>query len=417
MDSQKTVGAYKMSSQKKMIFFVLFLLYLIVGSKCFNIVGYDRTVPISFYLMLSMVILLWTLRKAGFILHLKMQFSIIVFLLFFIPFFSVVLKTILVSWMNVELNVTLAWATSFLFFFMLCYYEISVVSLINFLVVVGLFIFGVQIIQHIFPQYAVFGVFDHYSDLSLSDDYIAVQRNGFFRFRIGAHAFALFGMFFYWSKLLSKFTWKTLLLFLCFFCSMYLYLTRQIMLASAIVLLGSFILSGVKKMSVYKVFLIFFVIVGLIVLWDTLFYSLVEDYSHDSYTTDIRTKCIPFVLDQSMNSFAQFVFGHGGVNPEEAAWAKNGFFLSDVGFFGALYKYGFVWVVVYFVTVFKILKKKYVPDFVKCYVTCTALISVYIFPYRKVSESIVWLAILYISTVYVERKKHGNKVFYCNTCL
>lgn len=122
-----------------------------------------------------------------------------------------------------------------------CYFvfhkvKISESDIILSLSIIGLVVLAIQIFQQLYPEMAVFSMYtdDMRQELGLSQDYIASMRNGLYRFMPIAQHFPLFLLCYYFSKLLSDYKLKTLLLTIAFAASTYLMLTRMFMICACI---------------------------------------------------------------------------------------------------------------------------------------------------------------------------------------
>ncbi len=287
-------------------------------------------------------------------------------------------------------------------YIIICDLRITERRIINSLTIIGLITLFLQIIQQFVPSFVLFGLI---GDSEFGEGY--AQRNSIFRFYIGSYFVSVICMYYYWTNLiLKKFRLINLALFVCFCSSMYLYVTRQLMLASALTFLISIFFIKSRKIRIRCFWLIIIILTIILYNYDSLFGNLVDSYTSDTYTTDIRIKAISFFIEKIIDNPLGLFVGNGHTT-EELRWASKGFYLSDIGFIGEWYLYGIIWIVVYFVTLYKYVIKhgNTIPLYIRLYFIGTFICSIMIFPYRNSIETAIWIYVLYIAGQYVANSK------------
>lgn len=250
------------------------------------------------------------------------------------------------------------------------------------------------------------------------------QRNGILRFYIGSYFIAIFCIYFYWSKLQGKLSCLKIVLFIVFMISMYLYMTRQIMLATLVTIGISICMMNKKKVKLYAVISV--VILGFLLYqyYDVLFGELVNSYKQDQFTTDIRWKCMNFTTSQFLNNPSMMIFGFGHIAAEKS-WASKGYYMSDIGILGETFYYGIGWAILYVYILYKYVWKygKIIPLYIRLFFIGTFINSIFIFPYRNNSEAFIWVCALYVGGLYIRKKKickikrKHNEIFRYNSRL
>lgn len=278
---------------------------------------------------------------------------------------------------------------------------------------ISLIIFIIQVVQQIFPGMAVFGVFTQESH---GGETFAEIRNGLFRYRLSGSLFVLFCLYYYWAKLLDKISIKNVIIFLIFFISMYLFLTRQIMFATiATLALSSFFVTNKKSRFIFIAITAIFV--GLIFIYsDVLFGELINKTQDEFSDENIRIVAFVEYWERITANPLVFLFGNG--HPPEFYYLQDefGLFTSDIGFVGELYHYGVLWIFFYFYALYCIIIKyrKLVPLYIRLFLFGTAINSIMIFPCRFPYEFFLWASVLYICSLHVcSQKARSNRMIQC----
>lgn len=387
-----------------MKFAILYIiLYILFSSHLFNYVEWKYLGLSKLNYIFSSGLFFFTLIKNQRLSLIKCPLRKIVLLLFSIPLISVFIEQIYYQESLKEEISTYLLSLSFLIYFVFNYYNFSEKLVVRIIIALASIAFCIQIFQLMFPEKAIFGVYDYNE---IASDNIALQRNDLFRFRIGTAMLSLFALYFFWTKMIERFTIFRTLFFLIFMISVYLYLTRQILIFTTITLFISVCMQSNNKLKLWAFSILsLLVIVAGVSYYDIIFKELVEISINDTYSVDQRLLSLKFYFNQSFDDLILFLFGHCHTQ-EYIYWQKElDLWSSDVGFIGELYVYGFIWVVLYFYTIYIILYKyrKVIPLYIRLFVIGTFLNSLFIFPYVSTVQSFVWIAILYLSEKYIVR--------------
>jgi len=386
---------------KKFILYSLIILFIIYSTCFFNYVGWNPTLAGWFSYFLYVFIVSWTYLNRKKITIGCSTYSKGLWLLMLYPLLGVLLRYVSnddYSLYN-ERQYILPLA-AFLFYYIYSIYSVSEKDIVNIFTGVSFLIFGIQVFQIIFPEMAVFGIYDE--EMQQSRHAIAEIRNGIYRFRLPGSFFTLFCLYYYWNRLLVKINMRDLIYCAVLLCSGYLYLTRQIIFATLLTLIFSFVFvrnHGVRlKIIIITVACCF---VGLYFA-DDLFSEFYEK-SFQSGSYDIRLVAGKFYLEKIFESPLTFLFGSG--HPEELkAWTtKLSLYPEDVGLIGEMFYYGLFWILFYFYMVYIIVARhsSMLPLYIKSFVFGTFVNSIMIFPYRSSGEYLVWATVFYLATQYL----------------
>lgn len=297
---------------------------------------------------------------------------------------------------------------AYLFFYLFYLYKVSERQILKLFTVLALVMLSLQIVQQFDISGALFGVYRPDSGLEHGSN-VAEVRNGLYRFRLPGIQFVLFCMYYYWVQLLLKVSLRNMVMFGVFLMSVYLTLTRQVIVASLFTLLVSvfFVKSGRMRM-VAMVLLIISTIV-LIRNADSLFAYFFEMTQNEDTRFNPRTIAFGFYVDKIVQSPISFFFGNG--HPYELArWQQVlGLYPSDIGLVGEVFHYGIFIAVLYFSLLYSLLfrYRKCIPLYIRLLVLGTAMDSILIFPYRASQEYFFWAAILYIAGLHVLKNRQN----------
>jgi len=295
--------------------------------------------------------------------------------------------------------------SAFLFYYIYNICRIGEQDITNIFTVIALCAFGIQIYQILFPQSAVFGIYDE--GIRQPRHAVAEIRNGIYRFRLETYFFTLFCLYYYWNRLLAKLTLRNIVLFSVFLASTYLYLTRQIMIAAVITLICSYFFIKSTKARIVSVMLIGILSLALLQYSDELFKDLFNRSHTEIGSINIRLVSIGFYWGKICENPVAFLFGSG--HPAMLGkWAERGLYPSDIGLIGEMFHYGILWIMLYLYTVYLILMKygRRLPLYIKLFVFGTFTNSIMIFPYRNDAEYFVWATILYLASLYLGRYRN-----------
>lgn len=294
--------------------------------------------------------------------------------------------------------------TIFCFYYYYFLYNTKERTIIKIFTSISLCIFAIQIIQQLFPNMAVFGIYNPEIDDSI--DGIAEIRNGLYRYRLSGVFFVLFSMYYYWTKLLNKISLKNIIFFIIFFSSMYLFLTRQIMIATLVTLaISSFFVTNKKRKFV--ILAITFIFIGSIYIYsDALFGELISKTQEQVSEDNIRTMALSIYWDRITQNLLTFLFGNGYPNEFNFLQEEMKLFTSDIGFVGQMYHYGIIWVFFYFYTLYVMIIKyrNIIPLYIRLFLFGTAINSIMVFPCSSPYEFLIWSSIIYICSLYTTNK-------------
>lgn len=292
----------------------------------------------------------------------------------------------------------------FLIFYIYKIFNFSEKDVFRLFLTLTIVVATIQIVQQIFPSKALFGIFSD-QNLDWGKGNIVEVRNGLNRYRIGTTSVTLLCMYYFWAKLMIKRSKGTLFMFMLMLVSLYLYLTRQLLVFSALTLILSFFMIDNTRKRVLYICLISIMCIIIYNFSTLLFGEMFESTREESTSDNIRLIAANFFFSQSSNSFAQFLLGNG--HPRELRyWGEMfGVWPTDVGFIGELFIYGICWVLLYFYQVWLVLikYKNKTPMYLKLFVLATFLDSFMIFVYAYEFGMLVWTTVLYLLSININR--------------
>ena len=298
---------------------------------------------------------------------------------------------------------------TFLLFFVFRSRKIREKDIVLSITIIGLVIFIIQVWQQLYPNYAVFGVYT--SDTWERGKDIAEERDNMYRFRLGTTFITLFCFYYYWDILQRKYSFLNLCMFIFFSISIYLYLTRQILFASILTISFSFIFVKSKSKNKWRMILaILFVNILLFSYYSSLFGALIEKTVEESDESNIRVIASVFFWNKIIENPIMFMIGHGHINDMINWQIIYDIYHTDVGIIGEWFLYGCLWVALYIYTLFLVLYKysDAIPLYIKLFVFGTSINSIMIFPYRTMYEYYIWVMMLYITSLYVDKKRQAR---------
>ena len=349
------------------------------------------------------------------ILHVKqneMKFSKLVKAMIVVPFLSFIsyLCNGDTGWMShPTMVITMCGSLTFMLYFVLHALKVNERTIISVIFVAAFCILVIQVFQQIFPSHAVFGVKTDFSEqaetLSVTD-FVEV-RNGFYRYRISGALFTVMAMCYAWQEVMKKHSTKNIILFLAFAFSMYLFLTRQYMIATVGMCAFSVFLIGKSSFASKLKYLVPIVLL-LFVLYmfsDALFGSLLEDTQKqtDNAESDIRTLAFAYYWNEIISNNLTMFLG-AGANSSSASYASQySMFWIDIGLIGQWFVWGIGAILTYTVLLYKLfLKKKYdVASWVRFMAFITFITSFLIYPYRSPVEFMSWSIVLYVADLHI----------------
>lgn len=306
-----------------------------------------------------------------------------------------------------SLTVDLA-AFSYITYFMFHYYHVEERTILKAIFFIAIAIVAIQLFQQFSYPNCWFGINDE--DKQAITRELAEQRNGLWRFRMHLNGFYTCPILFAaWIWLQRKYDTKLLIVCMLLMASVYLSLTRQVMVACIFaVFMSSFI--GDKKNKKTALFLGVLFIVGLYGYYDVLFSSLSEKTYDEATEENIRLYSAIYFWEESLRSPLTFLFGYGSAHSDSAFGAfisrmsqNYGFYVSDVGFIGQIYQKGVLYVLVTYWLCYKLYFrfKKQIPLYVKMMVLFCVPMSPMIFIISSPLSMFLWLMMIYISDLHI----------------
>lgn len=398
--------------KKSWVVFGFLLTFIFFSTDGFNKVGWDgdfgRHIMIAFYLLIMLISYLQ--RKKIKIINMPMRKFIIA--LTIIPILCIVTR-MYAGDMGFDTITPYMASVTFLVYFILHEYNVPEKVLISCLTKIALIIFLIQVVQQVMPSSAVFGVSDPNSYFYNGE--MAEVRNGLYRYRIVCFIISLIALYHSWQAVNEKRNIRTLSIFVALACSVYLYLTRQLMFTSIVTIACSFIF---MKQSKGKLLLLISVAIFLFVIYsysDVLFGELLTQTKDENTSDNIRMLSLAFYWDKIVGDPLSFFFGNG-IHPQLQYWGRMYYFWpTDIGIFGAWFFYGVFEVITYLLLVWNILVRKSskLPLYIKLFVFGTFINCFMIFPYLKAYEYIVWAIVLYICDLHIVDNKKTNRIKIC----
>lgn len=305
--------------------------------------------------------------------------------------------------------ISMCGSLTFLLYFVLHALRVNERTIMTVIFTAAFCILFLQIFQQIFPSHALFGVKRDFSEEAESlsvTDFIEV-RNGLYRYRISGILFTIIAMCYAWQQVLKTRSSKNLGFFIAFAASMYLFLTRQYMIASVGMCAFSVFLAGKSSLS-SKLKLLVPIALLLLVLYmfsDALFGSLIEDTQNqtDNTESDIRTLAFAYYGNEIISNNLTMFFG-AGVNSSSAAYASQyKMFWVDIGLIGQWFVWGIGAILTYIVLLYKLfLKRKYeIAPWVRFMAFITFITSFLIYPYVTPMEFMPWSIALYVVDLHI----------------
>lgn len=293
-----------------------------------------------------------------------------------------------------------------LLYFILHIYKVNERTLVFFFLIMAFLILFIQIFQQLSPGNAIFGV----AVDEIGNENFEI-RNGLYRFRIGSNAiFSMPILFLFWNKFCKSMTLKSLVIPILLLVSIYLMLTRQLIAIALFGLTLSYFFWVKKGKRIYGVFFLLALSIILASCFDFLFGDLLQSSSENVNNDDyIRYASATYFFEQSVFNPLVTLLGNGipaGETTYEGLINRlmgKGFFRSDVGFIGAAYNYGYIYLFVFFILVFKLIFNIKIPGGYRLYFASTCLISMMIFPLTLMESCLVWATLLYICDLHINK--------------
>ena len=376
------------------VFIIVFNVFATYG---LGFIGWDYLVPK--YLQYGWVLLplLLSLINMSKVISYHGVWSRMIPYLILMPTLACFSKAIILNEAPFNIMYPVYLSLTFFMFYVYHSYDVTESTIIRGFLIFGMVTFCIQVYQQI-SGVVYFNLFMRF----FSNEDI---RNDLARYQVGCPYIQLFCFFYSWYKLMEKITGKWMLLSLFFAVSLYLYLTRQIIVITIITLFCSFIFNkrkGSRKVPFFVLLAI--LLVGLSKYWDFLFGSMIEQTKNDEGFY-IRFVSIGFFFKETFSNIIGMLLGFGQSFYEER-WYGKGIYASDAGVFGDMFHYGVTWAITYFITVYIILKKAKVsvPYYLKWFTIATLINCIFSLPYHSYDQAFVWVSILYIYSLYSNKK-------------
>lgn len=302
--------------------------------------------------------------------------------------------------------------TAFILYFYLHKKQVSAKTAMKAVFVIGILIALIQVIQQMLPNYAVFGI-EGDGEAEIAANMEHRMRNGLYRFLMHYNGIFTFPLLYYsWSKIRQKYSVKFMVCFLLMLLSAYLSLTRQVIVVVMASLLVS--LFAFKEKTNKKLTLTLCLIFGVILVnnFESLFADFinksVDDVDNDNYA---RYYSMAFFWKESTSNIIAILFGHGlpsGGSQYDLyiqRLADMQCYASDVGAIGAAFKFGWVYVLVFYFMVGKVWLKyrKQIPSYLTLFLVSTMLYSIFMFLISKNYYILPFAIALYVIDLHLSR--------------
>ena len=318
--------------------------------------------------------------------------------------FCIVLSSFLQGGILIEeFSQILSWTYVGSFFFIFYRFKFSEKMILWILGLYALTTVGIQLAQQIDPLFAIFGG----DPEDLRDVVLAEERNGLARFFVGSYHIQMLIMCFFWSRLLKTFRLHWAMLSALLVVSIYLYLTKQILVSTLFTLGISFFMIKERRVKILACALGIVCLVVLGIFWKDLFGELIQDSKDDNFSHAIRFEFIEYIMEYNLTDLIGVLFGHGTTKPWFAELQHRLYSPSDIGFFGESIYFGWIWALAYFYVIYRIMVtyRHNIPLYIKLFVVCSGVISIFIFPYRNRIETFNWICMIYICSLYIDERK------------
>lgn len=340
------------------------------------------------------------------------HFRTLVLLLLWLPFLSILNSWTVYSQSPMRSFVGLMSQSTWIIYFLLHKNQVREATVLKAFFCLAIVIVSIQIFQQFSYPDASFGVMSPETMAEKQATEAAEQRNGLWRFRMHQNGYytapILFAM---WIWIRQKASPKLMCFVALFFASIYLTLTRQVMFACILTIFCSVFL-GQKKVNLAALLLGLLLIGVLYVNYDALFSKLAQQTQDDSNDDNIRLLAASMLWDESLRTPFTFLFGYGvpdassqyGIHMYKLS-SMLGVFTTDVGFIGQIFERGFVYVCICYYMLYKLFfkLKKSIPTYVRMFVLYTGVMSVMIFPCITPAQNIVWVMLLYVCDLHINK--------------
>ena len=382
------------------LFYVITFFLLVLTTSCLSCIYWNPTLGGQILRCFDLIFIFLYFRNKRKIVNANFERE--VNWIFKLAFLSVIGNTFLYHQSPMQNVINTCSHAFILYYFLLHFYGIKEKIIIAILTILVLIILFIQLVQQFTFPIAPFGI---NIQAETTNNLIEI-RNGLFRFRIETACFAMLLVFFCWGQLLKKIRLWAIILFVLSLTSIYLFLTRQIIITVLFSIFLSAFLVKNRRLKIWTMCLLAVLCVIFYNWGDLFFEELIESSRDETDNDNVRIHSAFFFIDKILANPISFFLGNG--SPKEAVnWGlKEGFWISDVGFIGECFIYGFFYIAVYPIILWKVYKyRNCVPLYIKMYIISTFLISVMIFPYRTRVEFMIWSMVLYICDLHINNSK------------
>lgn len=399
-----------LSRQERIHVFWLCIYYIIcTGCLSFSYWEESRLRHLTYAYGALIVLLLFFKRKSK--SGVCQIFRRLVLLVTFLPFLSLI-SIFLQDGVSVGVSsVLISGNLLFLLYFVLHHYRVSEASLLRFFMYFSIVFATIQIVQQFTYPEVYFGIRLEETMYEMGWTEFAEMRNGLWRFRINGGNLTPAILFCVWVWLKKHFNLKLTFLFLLFCTSMYIMLTRQVIVSCLLTLFMAFFMD--RELRFRDILLCGVIIIGVYLAYDALWSTLAEQTQEEANDKNIRILAASYFLEQSFRSPFSLLAGFGDQSGRLGSYLQQTlhFFPSDVGFIGQIYKYGLPYTIVCYVLMWRIFanKSKAIPLYIRLFVVYSVLMSIMIFPFQNTQKG-VWAMLLYICDLHI-----GNSPLALNT--
>lgn len=383
--------------------YIYYFIFIVLLSHLFGIFGWIYSIGprvldvVAFSFVLFAIVNIHKIVKTKdsfkrLVLYLSLSLLLTVFLKLFFSKDSI----------QVEVQYTIVMSFTFISYYFLQQKRFSEKSIIWMITVFSLIVLFLQIYQNINREFMLFGFME-----SDEGDITVGKRNNMLRLYIANALMIMFPMYYYWGQLLKRFTISSLFFFLAFLSSMYFFLTRQLIVATILTIIFSLFIDKGKKRKWIAILLIIAGTVLIVIYFDDLFGEFLYETEHNTYSTDIRIQAVPYFLKYIFSDPIRLLWGNGHEQSILNYGMNRGWVSVDLGLIGDAFHYGIIWPIVYLLTSYKILfvYKEKIPLYIRLYVISTLIHCLMIAPYNIPEKALIWSFVLYISSLYLDKKR------------
>lgn len=206
------------------LFYVITFFLFVLTTSCFSYIYWNPTLGGQILRCFDLIFIFLYFRNKR--KNVNANFEREVNWIFKLAFLSVIGNTFLYHQSPMQNVINTCSHAFILYYFLLHFYGIKEKIIIAILTILVLMILFIQLVQQFTFPIAPFGI---NIQAETTNNLIEI-RNGLFRFRIETACFAMLLVFFCWEQLLKKIRLWAIILFVLSLTSIYLFLTRQIII-------------------------------------------------------------------------------------------------------------------------------------------------------------------------------------------